>query len=38
MRPDVFGACGISSDSRTLQDGDLFLACQGFNNHGIDFL
>ena len=29
---------GISSDSRTLQDGDLFLACQGFSNHGIDFV
>jgi UDP-N-acetylmuramoyl-L-alanyl-D-glutamate--2,6-diaminopimelate ligase len=29
---------GISSDSRTLQDGDLFLACQGLSNHGLDFV
>ena len=29
---------GISSDSRNLQDGDLFLACQGLTNHGVDFI
>ena len=29
---------GISSDSRRLQEGDLFLACQGLSNHGMDFV
>ncbi|MGI9221216.1 MAG: UDP-N-acetylmuramoyl-L-alanyl-D-glutamate--2,6-diaminopimelate ligase [Woeseiaceae bacterium] len=29
---------GISSDSRNLQDGDLFLACQGLTSHGIDYI
>lgn len=29
---------GISSDSRTLGEGDLFLACEGIRNHGIDFI
>jgi UDP-N-acetylmuramoyl-L-alanyl-D-glutamate--2,6-diaminopimelate ligase len=35
--PDI-GVSGISSDSRTLAEGDLFLACEGLNNHGIDFV
>lgn len=29
---------GISSDSRDLTAGDLFLACQGGSAHGLDFL
>ncbi len=29
---------GICSDSRSLVEGDLFLACEGLNNHGIDFI
>lgn len=29
---------GISADSRRLQQGDLFLACQGATSHGLDFL
>ena len=29
---------GISTDSRTLREGDVFLACQGATSHGIDFL
>ncbi|MDH3433179.1 MAG: UDP-N-acetylmuramoyl-L-alanyl-D-glutamate--2,6-diaminopimelate ligase [Gammaproteobacteria bacterium] len=29
---------GISSDSRTLQSGDLFLACAGASHHGLDYL
>jgi UDP-N-acetylmuramoyl-L-alanyl-D-glutamate--2,6-diaminopimelate ligase len=29
---------GISSDSRQLGEGYLFLACQGISSHGIDFL
>lgn len=29
---------GISSDSRTLQSGDLFLACAGESHHGLDYL
>ena len=29
---------GIASDSRSLQEGDLFLACEGLTNHGIDFI
>lgn len=28
----------ISSDSRTLQPGDLFLACGGYNSHGLDYV
>jgi UDP-N-acetylmuramoyl-L-alanyl-D-glutamate--2,6-diaminopimelate ligase len=28
----------ISSDSRTLKSGGLFLACGGENNHGLDFV
>jgi len=28
----------LSSDSRSLQPGDLFLACGGDNNHGLDFI
>jgi len=35
--PDI-AVHGISSDSRTLQEGDLFLACQGLSNHGMDFV
>ena len=29
---------GISSDSRSLVEGDLFLACQGGSSHGLEFL
>lgn len=29
---------GIASDSRLLTPGSLFLACQGMNSHGIDYL
>ena len=29
---------GICSDSRSLVEGDLFLACEGLSNHGIDFI
>jgi UDP-N-acetylmuramoyl-L-alanyl-D-glutamate--2,6-diaminopimelate ligase len=29
---------GIASDSRQLQDGFLFLAVQGMNSHGLDYL
>jgi len=29
---------GISSDSRRLDEGDLFLAVQGLTSHGLDFL
>jgi len=35
--PDLVVA-GISSDSRSLQEGDLFLACQGLTSHGIDYI
>jgi len=35
--PDVT-VHGIASDSRTLAEGDLFLACQGLSNHGMDFV
>ena len=35
--PDL-GVAGISSDSRSLQEGDLFLACQGLTSHGIDYI
>ena len=28
----------LSSDSRSLRSGDLFLACGGDNNHGLDFI
>ncbi|MDH3364037.1 MAG: Mur ligase domain-containing protein, partial [Gammaproteobacteria bacterium] len=29
---------GIASDSRQLGEGYLFLACQGTNSHGLDYL
>ncbi len=29
---------GISSDSRNLEEGSLFVACQGKTSHGLDFL
>ena len=29
---------GISSDSRRLDEGDVFLAVQGLTSHGLDFL
>ncbi len=29
---------GIASDSRRLEGGYLFLACQGMNSHGLDYL
>ena len=29
---------GIASDSRLLREGYLFLACQGINSHGLDYL
>ena len=29
---------GISADSRHLQPGDVFLACQGATSHGLDYL
>jgi len=29
---------GISSDSRQLKSGYLFLACAGFNSHGLGYL
>ncbi|MGI9271700.1 MAG: UDP-N-acetylmuramoyl-L-alanyl-D-glutamate--2,6-diaminopimelate ligase [Woeseiaceae bacterium] len=29
---------GIASDSRRVQHGDLFLACQGVSSHGIDYV
>ena len=29
---------GISSDTRKLQEGNLFVACQGRTSHGLDFL
>ena len=29
---------GIGSDSRLLEEGDLFLACAGITSHGIDFV
>ncbi|NIL94556.1 MAG: UDP-N-acetylmuramoyl-L-alanyl-D-glutamate--2,6-diaminopimelate ligase [Woeseiaceae bacterium] len=29
---------GLSSDSRSLRPGDLFLACAGANSHGIDYI
>ncbi len=29
---------GLSADSRTLQAGDLFIACQGATSHGLDFV
>ena len=35
--PQIFPG-GISADSRTLKEGDVFLACQGATAHGIDFL
>jgi UDP-N-acetylmuramoyl-L-alanyl-D-glutamate--2,6-diaminopimelate ligase len=30
--------CGIASDSRTLDRGFLFLACEGASSHGLDYL
>ena len=35
--PDV-PVHGIASDSRTLSEGDLFLAVEGLSNHGSDFI
>ncbi|MEJ2127284.1 MAG: UDP-N-acetylmuramoyl-L-alanyl-D-glutamate--2,6-diaminopimelate ligase [Woeseiaceae bacterium] len=35
--PDI-GISGISSDSRALKPGDLFLACGGESSHGLDFI
>jgi len=35
--PDI-SIDGISSDSRRLKRGDLFLACAGINSHGIDYI
>ena len=35
--PDI-AVHGIASDSRQLQRGDLFLACQGITSHGIDYV
>ncbi len=35
--PDI-QVCGIASDSRALESGYLFLACQGVNSHGLDYL
>lgn len=29
---------GVASDSRLLTPGSLFLACQGINSHGVDYL
>ncbi len=29
---------GVASDSRLLTEGSLFLACQGMNSHGVDYL
>lgn len=29
---------GISSDSRKLEEGDVFIACQGRTSHGLDYL
>jgi UDP-N-acetylmuramoyl-L-alanyl-D-glutamate--2,6-diaminopimelate ligase len=29
---------GISSDSRQLKPGDLFLACAGHSSHGLDYV
>jgi UDP-N-acetylmuramoyl-L-alanyl-D-glutamate--2,6-diaminopimelate ligase len=29
---------GISSDTRNLEEGNLFIACQGETSHGLDFL
>ncbi|MDH4071990.1 MAG: Mur ligase domain-containing protein, partial [Gammaproteobacteria bacterium] len=31
------GVTGISSDSRKLSRGNLFLACQGETSHGLDY-
>ncbi len=35
--PDI-SIHGISSDSRTLARGDLFLACAGISSHGMDYI
>ncbi len=32
------GVTGISSDSRSLEEGDVFIACQGATSHGLGFL
>ena len=29
---------GIADDSRELRTGNVFLACQGANSHGLDYL
>ncbi len=29
---------GIASDSRCLEEGNLFIACKGMNSHGLEFL
>ena len=35
--PDLM-VSGIASDSRKLSEGGLFLACQGLDSHGLDYL
>ncbi|MAD91991.1 MAG: UDP-N-acetylmuramoyl-L-alanyl-D-glutamate--2,6-diaminopimelate ligase [Gammaproteobacteria bacterium] len=35
--PEVY-ISGITSDSRQVKKGFLFLACRGINNHGLDYL
>ncbi len=35
--PDI-AVAGIASDSRLLQPGYLFLACEGISSHGLDYL
>jgi len=35
--PDI-PVAGIASDSRQLQNGYLFLACEGISSHGLDYL
>ena len=34
----VIPVSGISSDSRNLEEGNVFFACQGRTSHGLDFL
>lgn len=34
----AIAVAGISSDSRALQPGDLFLACGGASSHGLDYI
>jgi UDP-N-acetylmuramoyl-L-alanyl-D-glutamate--2,6-diaminopimelate ligase len=36
VAPDV-AVYGIHGDSRKLQRGDVFFACQGINSHGVDY-